>query len=303
MSDMPQAHTVSLLKSFVAGGVGGIFYILIGHPLDTVKVRLQTTPRIHHETTPLYKGAVDCLRKIITKDGISGLYRGMGFPIVAATPICALTFFGYNWGTKLFANDPTHLRNNEVLLAGMFSGAVTTSIIVPGDRVKCLLQVQSISPLERRYRGPTDVVRQLYQEGGVRSLFRGTAATLLRDVPASGAYFLSYELTKNALQSFSGSSEDLSVGRIILAGGVAGVFDWIVAFPPDALKSRYQTAPEGKYPNGIRSVFSEMMAKEGFLALYRGITPVLLRAFPASAACFLGYEATLKFLDYMVPDW
>jgi len=43
------------------------------------------------------------------------------------------------------------------------------------------------------------------------------------------------------------------------------------------------TAPEGKYPNGIRSVFMELMHEEGLLALYKGVTPVMLRAFPANA--------------------
>lgn len=45
-------------------------------------------------------------------------------------------------------------------------------------------------------------------------------------------------------------------------------------------------ASEGVYPNGIRSVFSELIAKEGFLGLYRGMTPVMLRAFPANAVSF-----------------
>ncbi|VDP95998.1 unnamed protein product [Trichobilharzia regenti] len=47
--------------------------------------------------------------------------------------------------------------------------------------------------------------------------------------------------------------------------------------------SSFFTAPEGTYPNGIRSVFSELIAREGFFALYRGVTPVMLRAFPANA--------------------
>lgn len=37
------------------------------------------------------------------------------------------------------------------------------------------------------------------------------------------------------------------------------------------------------YPKGIRSVFAELMAKEGIFALYKGVTPVMLRAFPANA--------------------
>lgn len=41
-------------------------------------------------------------------------------------------------------------------------------------------------------------------------------------------------------------------------------------------------APHGMYKNGIRDVFKEMMAKEGIFALYKGVTPVMLRAFPAN---------------------
>ena len=37
---------------------------------------------------------------------------------------------------------------------------------------------------------------------------------------------------------------------------MAGVFNWLVALPADTLKSRYQSAPEGTYKNGIRSVFT-----------------------------------------------
>ena len=45
----------------------------------------------------------------------------------------------------------------------------------------------------------------------------------------------------------------------------------------------YFTAPPGMYPNGIRGVFAEMYRQEGIRALYKGATPVLLRAFPANA--------------------
>lgn len=58
-------------------------------------------------------------------------------------------------------------------------------------------------------------------------------------------------------------------------------------------------APEGTYPNGIRDVFRNLIKTEGPLALYKGITPVLLRAFPANAACFLGFEMSKKFLNYL----
>lgn len=46
-------------------------------------------------------------------------------------------------------------------------------------------------------------------------------------------------------------------------------------------------APEGTYPNGIRDVFKHAMKEEGIRALYKGATPVMLRAFPANAVSVL----------------
>lgn len=61
-------------------------------------------------------------------------------------------------------------------------------------------------------------------------------------------------------------------------------------------------APPGKY-NGVADVLRELLRNEGPRALYKGIAPVMLRAFPANAACFLGYDLTTKFLDYLFPNW
>ena len=70
-----------------------------------------------------------------------------------------------------------------------------------------------------------------------------------------------------------------------------------MALPQDTLKSRLQTAPEGRYPGGLRQVFVELIRTEGVGALYRGLVPALLRAFPANAACFFGMEISRKGLD------
>jgi solute carrier family 25 carnitine/acylcarnitine transporter 20/29 len=61
-------------------------------------------------------------------------------------------------------------------------------------------------------------------------------------------------------------------------------------------------APEGTYPNGIRDVFRVLLKEEGITALYKGCTPVMLRAFPANAACFMGFEAAMKFLNWAAPN-
>lgn len=56
------------------------------------------------------------------------------------------------------------------------------------------------------------------------------------------------------------------------------------------------------YPRGIRDVFAKLYKEEGLKALYSGVKPVMLRAFPANAACFLGVEFGLKGLNFLFPS-
>lgn len=55
------------------------------------------------------------------------------------------------------------------------------------------------------------------------------------------------------------SRDELNPARILLAGGSAGIANWVVAIAPDTLKSRLQTSPPGKY-SGIIDVFKDMVS-------------------------------------------
>ena len=75
--------SVSSLRDFVAGGVGGVFAVVVGHPFDLVKVRLQTAEK------GVYSGAMDVVRKTIAREGpVKGLYAGVSAPLVGVTPMC-----------------------------------------------------------------------------------------------------------------------------------------------------------------------------------------------------------------------
>ncbi|XP_046815734.1 mitochondrial carnitine/acylcarnitine carrier protein-like [Vespa crabro] len=83
----------------------------------------------------------------------------------------------------------------------------------------------------------------------------------------------------------------------LLAGGMAGVMTWLISLPADAIKTRLQVSPIKTYPRGIRSVFPIIMKEGGFLALYRGVTTVMVRAFIANAAGFYGFEFAFNIMD------
>jgi len=231
---------------------------------------------------------------------VRALYKGMGAPLVGTAPIFAISFYSNAMGKKMQQGDKDAvLGPHQLAMAGFFSGVMTTIVMAPGERIKCLLQVQQSGAGPVRYSGPVDVARSLYREGGVRSIFKGSAATAARDGPASAAFFASYELIQRWM---SGPERcELSVGKTLFAGGMAGICNWVVAIPVDVVKSRLQAAPEGVY-TGALDVFFKLLRSEGVGALWKGAVPVLMRAFPANAACFLGFEAAMLGLNQVVPN-
>ncbi|RUS12861.1 mitochondrial carrier domain-containing protein, partial [Endogone sp. FLAS-F59071] len=211
-----QKQTTTAVKSFLSGGFGGISAVLVGQPFDLVKVRMQTAP------DGLYKSTLDCFAKTVSADGIRGLYRGMSTPLIGVTPIFAVSFWSYDLGKKICYwatpnRESPKLTLAEITFAGFFSAVPTTLLMAPSERIKVLLQIQGQGG-EQKYKGPVDVIRQLYREGGIRSIFRGTGATLLRDGPGSAAYFAAYELTKTALTPKGAKPEDLNMGAVLFAG-------------------------------------------------------------------------------------
>ncbi len=193
----------------------------------------------------------------------------------------------------------------QISAAGFFSAIPMTAITAPFERVKVILQVQGqavLAPGEKpKYSGATDVVRHLYAEGGLRSVFRGSAATLARDGPGSAAYFAAYEYIKKALTpkdpATGQPNGQLSLTAITVAGAAAGVAMWIPVFPVDTVKSRLQTSTAPGIT--LTSVVRELYGRGGYKAFFPGIGPALARAVPANAATFLGVELAHQAMNKM----
>ncbi|KAJ4341442.1 carnitine transporter [Didymella glomerata] len=294
--------SVQSLRALVAGGVGGVFAVVVGHPFDLVKVRMQTAER------GVYNGAMDVLRKGIARDGlVRGLYAGVSAPLVGVTPMFAVSFWGYDLGKQLVSSfskvENGQFSVAQVSAAGFFSAIPQTLITAPFERVKVLLQIQgqkNLAPGEKpKYNGGVDVVRQLYKEGGIRSVYRGSAMTLARDGPGSAFYFATYETVKRNLtpkDPVTGRPGELSMPAVMAAGGAAGIAMWIPVFPIDTIKSRLQSA-EGR-PT-ISGTIKGIYANGGYKAFFPGIGPAMARAVPANAATFAGVELAQKAMRKM----
>lgn len=312
MSEVPLA---SSLLEFAPGAIGGFCNVFVGHPMDLIKVRIQsqsTTTTTASRTAVVATLAPDSsiagmLRNIVRQDGWGGLYRGVASPLLAVTPAFAISFWSCDLAktalvdferrrqsssnsSNNFSFTQQDLSIGQVAAAGGFSGVPMAMVIGPSERIKCLMQVDKL-----RYSGFLDCATQVYQEGGLRSIFRGTGSAVLRDVPGNAAYFAGYEFSKRQLCAWEGR-ETPSTPAILVSGGFAGIVNWIVAIPFDVLKSRIQTAPTGMYKNYM-DVLTQTVQKEGVQALFKGLSPALLRAFPANAACLYAVETARSVMN------
>ena len=74
---------------------------------------------------------------------------------------------------------------------------------------------------------------------------------------------------------------------------------WMVAIPADVIKNRHQACEKSK--SAIKTTV-QLFKSQGIRGFFLGAGPILLRAGPANAAAFLGYEAALKSIAYISQD-
>lgn len=67
--------TAKNYHGFIAGVFSGISKLAVGHPFDTIKVRMQTT------NSSQFAGPLACLASTIKNEGVRGLYKGATPPL------------------------------------------------------------------------------------------------------------------------------------------------------------------------------------------------------------------------------
>lgn len=274
------------LKSFFAGWAGGAGLVMVGQPFDTIKTRMQATPE-------LYKGAADCLKQTMGKEGPMALYRG-AIPVLGGIgPVFALYFAAYDAAEAVMRkvmniDRSQRLTMTQISICGGSTGVVGSLVMGPVELIKVLQQTATAKGKDASLRG-------VWKDVGVRGLTRGLGSTMARDVPASTAWFGAYELTKAYMCKNPMAPSTLEA---LFAGGMAGLANWLVCMPMDTVKTAIQSNTTGKklsYSGAISQIFKS----GGVPAFYRGIVPVLLRAFPANAACFATKEMAMRFFNQM----
>jgi len=281
------------LLHFAGGTMGGMGGILMSYPLDTIKVRMQTTQGI-------YTGMVDCIQKVIAQEGMRTFYRGINAPLAAYGIIKATTFGVYGNCLDYFAKragNPNHTPTFfEIVIAGHLAGFAAAFVMTPADRIKVTMQAargHGVNP------STWSCAKDIVATQGASSLFRGFSATALRDGPGMALYYIIYDLEKKHIPGWSsendvkGNPKHTAI-QMMMFGGMSGVVSWLPVYPIDVIKSRIQSDATGKKYTSMLDCALKSTLAEGPFVLYRGCLPVLLAAVPLHGTVFMVYELWMQ---------
>ena len=291
------------LKDFVCGTIAGWLQVIVGQPFDIIKVRIQAQSPIN----PKYLGTLDCARQIYKNEGLLSFYKGTLSPLVGVGA-CVSIQFGVNEACKRILKKLTNKENLSLFQlssCGGIAGLANSIVSIPVEHVRIKLQIQG-TQLIKKYTGSFDCLKKLFNDGGIKAVYHGGMSTLPRELIAYFFYFGTYEglMQYTAKNYYDNDRSKINNWWIILFGGLSGFGEWLPGYPFDVIKSKYQ-ADDVKNPKytSVLNCAKSIYSTRGIRGFYSGIVPCLLRAPPANAATFFGFEKGLKLWDkYLGPN-
>jgi hypothetical protein len=270
-------------SELLSGGVGGAVGVFIGQPFDCIKVRLQSLG-------DTYSGSFDCLAKTIRQEGVLGLYRGVLPPVLNSFLLNAIMFGGYGHGQRVVQEYTSLSHTQRAFWAGSWAGLLGVTALVPFDLVKCQMQVDRAGGRAGQFKDGIHCARTIIAREGVQGLYRGVLVSAVRDSPPTGVYFVAFEHMEAKLPRWTPALA--GDPATFLAGGVAGIVTWAVAYPVDTVKTYMQTLPidAPAHERSILRVLRVIQAEHGVSYLFRGLGTCLVRAFPVNAVTFVVYK-------------
>ena len=147
-----------------------------------------------------------------------------------------------------------------------------------------------------------NLMRSIYQNHGVKGIYKGSIQTILREGIGNSVYFLTYEqMVRMYIQSKQIRREDIPTILPLVGGGLAGLNSWMINYPVDVVKTKFQSQclinPE--FTNSMqiyRSVYNET----GIQGFFKGFAPCGIRSIPVNAAGFLLYEKSSHYMNGLV---
>ncbi|KIP11249.1 hypothetical protein PHLGIDRAFT_27978 [Phlebiopsis gigantea 11061_1 CR5-6] len=192
---------LSLQQIAVAGAMAGAANAILASPVEMFKVRMQGQ----------YGGKDDKRLRVVMRDmwkewGLrEGIMRGYWVTFVREIPAYAGFYTAFEFSKRQFAKKyGKDVPVWALLASGSTGGLAYWLSCYPLDVVKSRVQQRSTPPVGNPFKYIGGEIRAIIAESGFAGLFKGLTPSLIRSIPAAGATFAAFEITREYLLEYTG---------------------------------------------------------------------------------------------------
>ncbi|KAI9759003.1 MAG: Ribonucleotide-diphosphate reductase (RNR), small subunit [Chaenotheca gracillima] len=198
--------------------------------------------------------------------------------------------------TTAIYNDATRQSLGINIFSGASSGMLGAAAGSPFFLVKTRLQ--SYSPFlpvgtQHKYRNAVDGLNQIRSTEGIKGLYRGVGAAMVRTGFGSSVQLPTYFFAKRRLEKHLGMKEGPALH--LASSTASGFVVCCVMHPPDTIMSRMYNQTGNLY-KGVFDCLYKTISTEGFLAIYKGYFAHLARILPHTILTLSLAEQTNKLM-------
>ncbi|OZJ04927.1 hypothetical protein BZG36_02652 [Bifiguratus adelaidae] len=290
----PVATQVGPIKKtypFWFGGAAGCLACLVSHPLDLVKVRMQTVEGAAKD------GMVRTIVNLVKGEGALAIYDGISAGMLRQASYTTMRFATYEACKNYLSAPGKTLSTWEMLGCASFAGAVAGVVGNPADVVNIRMQNDGKLPkeLRRNYKNAFEGLYRIFRTEGVSALFRGLGPQINKCILMNAAQLTSYDAAKVALLKTPYFKDN--VYTHFASSFFAAFVATTVTSPIDVIKTRVQNSAKTGDKRGMAKMLADTVRNEGFLTLYKGWTPAFVRLCPHTVCMFLIFEQMKKVYD------
>jgi solute carrier family 25 (mitochondrial oxoglutarate transporter), member 11 len=286
-------HTKEMTKGviFVSSGIGGTLGWALIHPINTIAVQTNLTP----------KGEVFSLSKIIKERGFMSLYAG-----IEAGMLREIVYATSRFGLFETFRDALHEYRGHTDLAarvgvGAITGGIAAYLSCPMEVCVVRMANDALKPVETRenYRNVYDVARRIVQDEGIPAFWRGSDPFVVRAMMVGVFQVATMDQFKDLYAKTLKQKRD-SLSNVFCSAMTAGLIYSLATMPLEACKNRMASqivdpvTQQLPYKTIVQTL-TKISTDEGFLALYNGFLPYYLRCGGHTVAMFVLVQMTRDF--------
>lgn len=202
----------------LSGALSGAVADALTYPLDLSRTRQSCTIG-----TTRYDTFSNTITLTVREEGFRALYRGFGVTLFSCLPYEGIRFGCYDFYVRSLselarysalpsplpclplhwfsdASSPSSLNMAGKALCGSLAGTSAVLLTFPNDTIRRRMQLQGSDAHPVRSRHFLHCYSLILREEGVRALYRGMNATLLRSVPNTAIQFTAFDFLRSRIK-------------------------------------------------------------------------------------------------------